>query len=359
MKHAWQLFLQDIHDWGKGWYFYIEKRVTHTAKIFELRKDTLVDILMARRGSYQWPFLHISLVVLAIAGAASAPILANSYPGALPQTLADFTPPSAVAVSLDTGGSVETRISEKPRDQVITYTTQDGDTLQKIANQFGISLDTIRWANDSLNGDALKIGQKLQIPPVTGIVYKVKEGDTIYTIAKKFQADAQNIVNFPFNDFADQDTFALTVGQTLIVPDGVQSDVQIIRPIQFTSNVVGGSGQLQWPTNGIITQYPSWYHMALDIANPSAPAVTAAGDGVVVLVRFLTYDYGQHVMIDHGNGVVTLYAHMQAVYVKVGDRVAKGQVIGKMGSTGRSTGTHLHFEVRKNGVLMDPRVFLP
>lgn len=358
MKHHWQLFLQDVHDWGRGWYFYIEKRLTHTGKLFESRKDILVDILMARRGSYQWPFLHISLVILAITGVASAPILASSFPGALPQTLADFTPPSAVAVSLDTGGSVETRVSEKPRDQVIIYSVQDGDTLKKISDQFGVSIDTIRWAND-LNQDILKVNQQLKIPPVTGIVYKVREGDTVYTIAKKYQTDAQNIVNFPFNDFTDQETFALTVGQTLIVPDGIQPDTSVARVVQFTPSInAGGSGQLMWPTSGVITQYPSWYHMALDIANPSGPAVAAAGDGVVILVKYLTYDYGQHIMIDHGNGIVTLYGHLQAIYVKPGDRVAKGQVIGRMGSTGRSTGTHLHFEVRRSGVLVDPRSYL-
>ncbi|MFH0749707.1 MAG: M23 family metallopeptidase [Candidatus Gottesmanbacteria bacterium] len=357
MKHVFQQLSNDLTDWGKGWRFYIERHVIHAGVTFESRKDILVDILMARRGTYQWPFLHISLVVLAIAGAASAPIIASSYPGAIPNTLGDFTPPSAVAVSLDTVQGVDTQKSDKPRDQVISYTVKQGDTLQKIADQFGISVDTIKWAND-MKRDALSIDQTLNIPPVTGMVYKVREGDTIYTIAKKYRTEAQKIVNFPFNDFSDPETFALNIGQTLVVPDGIQLEAAPAQ-VRFVPTVfAGGSGQLSWPAGGLVTQYPSWYHNALDIANPTAPGIAAADTGIVTLVEYLKWGYGEHVMIDHGNGISTLYGHLQSIYVKPGDKVTKGQIIGKMGSTGRSTGTHLHFEVRKNGVVVNPQSFL-
>jgi murein DD-endopeptidase MepM/ murein hydrolase activator NlpD len=357
MKHAFSVFRQEFQDWAQGWYFYLERHLTLAGRSFEAKKDTLVDVLMARRGSYQWPFLHISLILLAITGAASAPIIASSFPGAIPQTLADFTPPSAVAVTLDSSGGVETTVSDKPRDQVLNYVVQKGDTLKKVADQFSVSIDTIKWAN-SLRSDALSVDQELKIPPVTGIVYKVREGDTIYTVAKKFRTEAQKIVNFPFNDFTDPETFALAVGQTLIVPDGIQPDAAPII-IPFSPSVfAGGTGQFIWPTSGAITQYPSWYHMALDIANPAAPGVAAADDGVVILVQSLRWGYGNHVMIDHGNGLSTLCGHLQAIYVKQGDKVAKGQIIGKMGSSGRSTGTHLHFEVRKNGAVVNPQSFL-
>ena len=359
MKHMASVFISDIKDWGRGWKFYIERHLGKAGVTFESRKDVIVDILMARRGSYQWPFLHISLVLLAVAGAASAPILASSYPGAIPDTLSTFTPPSAVAVSLDTVQGVDTQKSDKPRDQVITYTVKQGDTLQKVADQFGVSVDTIKWAND-MKRDALSINQELKIPPVTGIVYKVREGDTIYSIAKKYRTEAQKIVNFPFNDFTDPETFALAVGQTLIVPDALQPEAVPVAPSsRFVPTVfAGGSGQLMWPAGGIITQYPSWYHMALDIANPTSPGIAAADTGIVTLVEYLKWGYGEHVMIDHGNGVSTLYGHLQAIYVKPGDKVVKGQIIGKMGSTGRSTGTHLHFEVRNNGVVVNPQSYL-
>jgi murein DD-endopeptidase MepM/ murein hydrolase activator NlpD len=204
----------------------------------------------------------------------------------------------------------------------------------------------------------LSIGQEIKIPPITGVVHKVREGETVYSIAKKYKTDAQKIVNFPFNDFTDLDTFALAVGQNLIVPDGVVSYAPPIAASFKPPISAGGSGQFQWPTSGIITQYPIWYHNALDIANHSAPAIVAAGDGVVSLVQYLKYGYGQHVMIDHGEGTSTLYGHMSEIFVRQGEKVSRGQVIGRMGSTGRSTGTHLHFEVRKGGVTVNPLPFL-
>lgn len=347
----------DFRDWGRGWSIYIEKKLERFGHRFEIQKALIVDVLMARRGTYQRPFLHFSLGVLFMVGFVAAPILADSYPGALPGNLSSFTPPSAVLTSFDLSDyGIQTKVSEKPRDKVISYTVEPGDTLSKIANKFGVSIDTIKWAND-LKGDDLSIGDTLKIPPVTGVVIKVKEGDTIYSIAKKYKTDAQKIVNFPFNDFSDLDTFALNIGQTLIVPDGVQPQAPAIF-IPALPIFAGGTGQFLWPAGGAITQYPVWYHMAVDIANAAAPGIAAADDGVVALVEYLRYDYGHHVIITHDSGLQTLYGHMTDIYVKVGDRVARGQIIGKMGSTGRSTGTHLHFEVRKNGVTVNPLPYL-
>jgi murein DD-endopeptidase MepM/ murein hydrolase activator NlpD len=356
MKHAFFLFWTDIGDWLNGWYIYLEHKLVRLGARFEKQKSFLVDVLMARRGTYQRPFLHFSLGLLFMVGFLSAPILADSYPGALPSNLNEFTPPSAVLTSLDPSEyGVETTKSEKPRDQVVTYPVASGDTLARIADKFGVSVDTIKWAND-LTADSLKIGQELKIPPVTGLVYKVKEGDTVYSIAKKFKTEAQKIIDYPFNDY-DLDTFALNAGQTLIVPDGVQQQAPaIVAPIPPV--FAGGTGQFQWPVSGLITQYPVWYHMALDIANPAAPGITAADSGVVTLVDYMRYGYGNYIEVSHGDGLVTLYAHLSEVYVKSGDRVARGQVIGKMGSTGRSTGTHLHFEIRKNGITVNPLPFL-
>jgi murein DD-endopeptidase MepM/ murein hydrolase activator NlpD len=353
MKKMWESFVEDVHAWSRGWIHYSEKRLKHFGIRFESNKSVLVDILMARRGTYQRPFLHFSLGLLFVVGAMSAPILANSKDN----NVTDFTPPSAFSSSLDLSEyGIQTQVSEKPRDQVITYTVVKGDTLSTVAEKFGVSVNTIKWAND-LSRDVLSVDQVIKIPPVTGVVLKVKEGETVYTIAKKYKTDAQKIVNFPFNDFTDLDTFALASGQTLVVPDGVIADAPaVIMPIPPV--LAGGTGQFIWPTNGVITQYPVWYHMALDIANPSGPPVSAADDGTVVLVQYLQYSYGHHVMIDHGNGMSTLYGHMTDIYVKVGDNVKRGQVIGKMGSTGRSTGTHLHFEIRRNNITQNPLSFL-
>lgn len=364
MRKKFQILFDDLRLWWWGWYHYISRKARRFGTWFETNKDVIVDILMARRGGYQRPFLHLSVSVLVVAAIIAAPVLASAYPGSQARALADFTPPSAVVTSLDlTEYGVQTQISEKPRDQIISYSVQSGDTLSTIAQKFGVSVDSIKWAND-LKRDSLKIGQEIKIPPVTGIVHKVREGDTVYSIAKKYKAEAQNIVNFPFNDFADLDTFALSVGQTLVVPDGVMPQAQPIAPRRFGGQfaagplTAGGSGQFAWPTVGVMSQYPVWYHNAFDIANPSAPAITAAGDGKVISVQYLNYGYGRHLIIDNGDGLSTLYAHMSEIYVKAGDTVSRGQVIGKMGSTGRSTGTHLHFEVRKNGTPVNPSSYL-
>ncbi|MDP1722078.1 MAG: M23 family metallopeptidase [Candidatus Gottesmanbacteria bacterium] len=358
MREILREFRDDVGLWVHGWSLYIEKKLRHFGVGFERNKELVVDILMARRGSYQRPFLHFSLGVLFMVGLVSAPILSNSYPGTYASNLVDITSPSATVISLDDPASygIQTTQSEKPRDQVISYEVASGDTLSIIAQKFGVSIDTIKWSND-LKRDSLSIGQELKIPPVSGIVHKVKDGESVQSIAKKYRTESQKIVNFPFNDFADLDTFALNAGQTLIIPDGIQPEAPaIVRPLP--PSFAGGSGQLLWPTNGIITQYPVWYHMALDIANPAAPGIAAADAGVVTDVQYLRYGYGYHVIVSHGDGLSTLYAHMSEIYVKVGDRVARGQVLGRMGSTGRSTGTHLHFEVRKNGVILNPLSFL-
>jgi len=353
----WELFREDVLVWSWGWYVYSEKKVKRFGVAFEKQKGKVVEFLLARRGTYQRPFLHASVSMLILAGAVSAPIVASSYQNDIPSNLDDFTPPSAVLTSLDLSeGSIQTQESEKPRDQIITYTIKQGDTLSSIATKYGVSIDTIRWANDT-KSDSLTVGGQLKIPPVTGIVYKVRDGDTIQSVAKKYKTEAQKIANFPFNDFADLDTFALTVGQSLVVPDGVIAAAPaIIRPVPPIA--AGGTGQFLWPASGTITQYPVWYHMALDIANRAVPGVAAADGGTIALVEYLRYGYGQHVMINHGNGLSTLYAHLSEIYVKPGDRVGRGQIIGRMGSTGRSTGTHLHFEVRKNGAIVNPLPFL-
>jgi len=360
MKKTIQIFFDDLTNWKDGWMHYVERRLKRNAQRFESQKNVVVDILMARRGTYQRPFLHLSLGVLLIAGALGAPIIANAYPGGISKQLTELTPSSALAMSLDlTDYGVDTKASTKPRDKVESYTVKNGDTLAAIASTYGVSVDTIKWAND-LTGDNLSIGDTLKIPPVTGMVVTVAEGETVQSIAKKYKTDAQKIVNYPFNDFADLDTFALNVGQTLVIPDGVQLEAAPIFIAQAGPPVpMGGTaiGQILWPTNGIITQCPIWYHIAFDIANNAEPGVMAATNGVVSVPPFDRYGYGNHIIVNRGDGFSTLYGHLSEIYVRTGDHVTQGQVIGRMGSTGRSTGPHLHFETRVNNALVYPTQF--
>jgi len=330
---------------------------------FEGVKDIIVAFLIIKRGKYSSSFLNTSFFVLVAASLIAGPIIAENNP---------FTPlfgeryqpqnQSTVVSYNPYDNALSTVISSKPRDKVVDYQVVSGDTLAAIAKRFGISIDTIKWAND-LKNDTIKPNETLKIPPITGVVHKVVSGENVYTIAKKYNVNAQNIVNFIFNDFTDPDTFGLRAGQTLFVPDGVIEEAKpkyLAMPptyAQVQSGVRGNSNFI-WPTTGIITQYPTWYHMALDIANNALPPVIAADTGTVVFAGCIDWGYGCHVIVDHANGYTSLYAHMSQILVSTGQAVNQGQQIGAMGSTGRSTGPHLHFEIRSGGTLLNPQSFL-
>lgn len=353
-----QDFSKEAGEWLNFLYQYSRKRIIIGAVNFEKGKDVLVDILLVKRGRYGKHFLNISFLFIVAGAVVGGPVIAEYYPTIQPDE--DSSPDyleSLSAVSAD-DLTTTTLVSDKPRFDIIDYEVVKDDTLGSIAEKFGISIDTIKWAN-SLKTEKLIPGQSLRIPPVTGIVQKVAPGDTIYSLAKKYKSDSQKIVNFPGNDFADLDTFALNVGQILFIPDGVMPQAApIYKPAPVPQFIAGAGGKFIWPTQGIITQYPVSYHMAVDIANASAPPVAAGDGGTVVYAGCLRYGYGCHVIISHADGFQTLYGHLSSFNVNTGQSVGRGQVIGRMGSTGRSTGTHLHFEVRKNGVLLNPLSFL-
>lgn len=352
-------FFSDLSDWVNFLYRYTKKRLIIAAIRFESWKDVLVDILLAKRGRYRAHFLNISFLFFIAGAIVGGPVIAEYYPTVKVDAnniQEDYV--STMAGVSNEDMSTTTAISDKPRFEILDYEVAKGDTLGALADKFGISVDTIKWAND-LKSEKLVPGQTLKIPPVTGIVHKVAPGDTIYSIAKKYKSDAQKVVNFPANDFSDLDTFALNIGQILFVPDGVMPEAApIYRPAPVPQFIAGTGGKFMWPTQGIITQYPVSYHMAVDIANASAPPVAASDGGIVAYSGCINWGYGCHIIINHADGYQTLYGHLQARYVSTGDSVGKGQVIGRMGSTGRSTGTHTHFEVRKNGILLNPLSFL-
>lgn len=328
---------------------------------FEKIKDLIVAVLVAKRGKYSSSFLNTSFLLLIGAVIVGAPIIAENNP--FISSLEQRASPSQTAiVSYNPyDNSLSTVISLKPRDKIENYEVRSGDTLAGIAKRFDVSVDTIKWEND-LKSDSIKTGQTLKIPPITGVVHKVVSGDNVYSIAKKYKSDAQKIVNYPFNDFVDLDTFSLTPGQLVYVPDGVIETAPPIVPSSgfFAKAQAGvqGSSAFIWPTTGIITQYPVWYHMALDIANNARPAVLAADTGTVIFAGCIQYGYGCHVIIDHGNGYESLYGHLSQIGVSPGQAVSKGEQIGVMGSTGYSTGTHLHFEIRSGGTILNPLNFL-
>lgn len=361
------LFAKHIVEFAEFFFlYYLKRKIVIFSRFFEKNKNRLVHLFMMKRGRYNRPFLHLTTMGVLGLGVLIAPYLADTYPIFSSQAASNLNlaQSNTKDQSIVVGDNVfSTDVSNKPRDSIITYTVQKGDTISNVAQKFGISTDTIKWEND-LDSDALSVGDQLKILPVTGTSYKVNKGDTVYTIAKKFDTDAQKIVDFPFNEFANPETFSLVEGEVLIVPDGVKpSEQSTYRSTRQQQQVTIANGPVPvaksgwvFPVGGLITQYPSWYHMALDIAGPIGSAVHAAHAGTVARVSVGSYDtgYGNNVWINDGDGIRTHYAHLNSVSVSVGQQVNAGDVIGARGNTGRSTGPHTHFEVEVNGVLVNP-----
>lgn len=332
---------------------------------FEKGKGMFVSKLYKQRGRYAKRFVHSGMASITALGVMVAPVVVRQIEskGISPW---DAPSPSAVLSATTENQGVTTDFSEKQfRDSIVEYTVQEGDTVSTIAQKFDISTDTIRWQNELKSKDSIKVGQVLQILPVMGVSHKVQKGDTIYSISKKYDADPQAIVDFPFNTFVNDETFELAIGQTVIVPEGVLKDdvtapSATSRPRQLTpdAGTVVASGSFAWPAQGLITQRFYGYHPAIDIANSASPNILAADSGKVVIAGWSSAGYGNYVVMDHGNGYQTLYAHMRKLYVVVGQSVGRGAALGQMGSTGRSTGTHLHFEIHKGGSKMNPLSFL-
>ena len=250
-----------------------------------------------------------------------------------------------------------------PRQAVVTYTVQTGDHLANIAAQFGLQRETLIWSNPELEPDpgVLRIGQVLTILPVDGVYYTVQEGDSLVEIARTLSSTVETIVNFEYNGI-DSAAAQLVPGQHLVVPGGKKAfnpmPVQpVVTPVSRPD--VQPSDEFVWPVKGVITQGYWDLHRAIDIDGREGQLVYASAAGTVTYASWDLSGYGYLVMIDHGNGYVTYYAHLFGFYVDVGDVVEQGLPIGALGNTGNSTGPHLHFEIRKKGVHLNPLGLLP
>lgn len=341
-------------------------RISHVQFIkFEEKKGFFVTSLYRQRGKMAGRLIHSGMAGLAAIGIMIAPVVAQEFPGKSVDPWSVGSPSSVLSASTGNEDTSTNIANPDLRGKIIDYTVAPGDTVSSIAEKFGVSEDTIRWQNDLASKDAIKIGQTLEILPVTGISHKVAKGDTVYSIAKKYDSGAQAVVDFPFNSFSNDETFELAIGQTVIVPEGVKPETVLWSPIarvrQITPDAgsVTATGQFVWPASGLITQNFVWYHPGLDIANNAAPNILAADAGVITTAGWPDgFGYGNRVMINHQNGYQTLYAHLSQVFVVPGQRVNRGDAIGRMGSTGRSTGTHLHFEIYTPGGRVNPLNYL-
>jgi murein DD-endopeptidase MepM/ murein hydrolase activator NlpD len=287
-------------------------------------------------------------------------------------------PPFPVEESGSGGGItrmtlLQTIIPTRPRIDVITYTVQPGDNLFVIGDRFNLKPETILWGNYEVlrdNPQFLKPDQVLIILPVDGTYYQWEQGDTLQEIADFFEVTVADIVNFPGNRFdevgPDGQAGALGVGDWVIVPGGVRelrdwgppaiSRTNPASAAYYGSGSCGaiyegaiGTGTFIWPTPTKTLSgydYRPGFHNGIDIGGPEGNPVWAVDSGVVVYAGWSEYGFGNLIVLDHGNGWQSAYAHLSVVGVVCGQSVALGTVIGNVGNTGNSTGPHLHFELR-------------
>ncbi|MDQ2933147.1 MAG: peptidoglycan DD-metalloendopeptidase family protein [bacterium] len=243
----------------------------------------------------------------------------------------------------------ETSNSTQSNTQISTYVVRNGDTLSEIAEMFNVSVNTIMWANGMSKGSSIRLGQSLIILPITGIKYTIKKGDSIKAIAATYKADVEEILQY--NDISL--TTTLVAGQNILIPD---AEIQISVPTRAVvkANIASGTkaptyaGYYTRPViGGTRTQGIHGYN-GVDIAGAVGTPLYAAAAGKVILSSNSGWNggYGNLIIISHSNGTQTVYAHNSKNIVSVGETVEQGEKIGLMGSTGKSTGSHLHFEIR-------------
>jgi murein DD-endopeptidase MepM/ murein hydrolase activator NlpD len=282
-----------------------------------------------------------------------------------------------------------TIIPSRPRQEIIKYTVLEGDTIFGISEKFGLKPETILWGNYYVlldNPHSLQPGQELNILPVDGTYHEWQQGEGLNGVAQYYGVTPEDIINYPANgldadsigDFANPN---ITPGKWLIVPNGRREFVSWSAPLGVTrenpalARVLGegscgpvnggavGYGTFVWPSNkhslSGFDYSPATNHWGIDIAGNEGEGVYATDAGVVVYAGWNNYGYGNMIMIDHGSGFQSLYAHLSALNVVCGQSVGQGDVIGAIGNTGRSSGSHLHFEIRAISSFVNPWDMLP
>lgn len=234
-------------------------------------------------------------------------------------------------------------------DQISVYVVREDDTLGTIAKMFGVTENTIRWANDLNTKSTIRKDQQLIILPISGVKYKVKKGDTLKSIASSFKSDQNEILLYNNLESASD----LKVGDEIIIPNG---EVTTVVTTTKTGSATKGTGSTAAKSSGYFIRPVSsgkksqgiHGHNGVDIASSINTSIFAAASGKVIIAKQGGWNggYGSYVVISHPNGMQTLYAHMNSISVSVGQNVTQGNVIGGMGTTGQSSGVHLHFEVR-------------
>lgn len=322
-------------------------------------------IVLAALGFALWRTMGVSTAITPLP--TSAP---NSAP---PEVALPAQSTTGGTSAIDRSLQLKTIIPERPRYDPTLYRVSRGDAMMAIADKFKVKTETILYVNSQLgdNPHNLQPGMELTIPPVDGLYYEWQEGDTIEDVAAKFEADPEAILTFPANnlDLTDPE---IKPGATIMIPGGVrelrnwEADLVTMSrgagtgTSEIGGNICGGGpvdNSLGWPADDHSLSGNAYGpgHLGIDISAPEGSNVYAAGAGVVTMAQGgYNYGYGNVVQIDHGNGWVTVYAHLSQINVGVCSVVGQGTLIGYSGNTGNSFGAHLHFEIRIGGSNVNP-----
>lgn len=241
------------------------------------------------------------------------------------------------------GTAMGTLVHKPTSDQISIYVVRQGDTLSQIAEMFDVSVNTIKWGND-LRSNTLKVGETLVILPISGVKHTVAKGDTVASLAKKYKGDADEII--AYNNLKKGDS--LIIGSEIIVPDGeVLVPASIIKPTG-SSGLKEYAGYYMRPITGGRKSQGLHGYNGIDLAAPMGTPIFATADGEIIIARTNGWNggYGKYIVIRHNNGTQSLYAHANTINVSAGDIVKQGDVIGAVGNSGKSTGPHVHFEIR-------------
>jgi LysM repeat protein len=251
----------------------------------------------------------------------------------------------ALVPSGDIDGEDETVNTKTSNGEISVYVVREGDTLSQIAAMYDVSSKTILWANDISDASLIQPGDSLIILPITGVRHVVKDGDSLGKIAKKYDGDVDDILAYNQLTSADE----ISIGDTIVIPGG---EIEAPTPTRTYSNttVVSGAGSAGFthPLPGSARTQGIHGYNGVDFGAPVGTPIKAAAAGNVIVARGSGWNggYGLYVVVKHSNGTQTLYSHMSRLAVSVGSSVSQGQTIGYVGNSGRSTGSHLHFEVR-------------